>query len=44
VISAASAISLGTFTGGWRIIRRSAPGSSTWTRPRDSRLRAPARR
>ena len=44
VVSAATAIALGTYVGGWRIIRRWARGSSRWTRRRASRPRARARR
>jgi PiT family inorganic phosphate transporter len=42
IVSSAAAIALGTYTGGWRIIRTVGPGSSRWTRHRASPRRAPA--
>ena len=44
IVSAATAIALGTYSGGWRIIEPPGRGSSRWTRRRASRRRAPARR
>ncbi len=45
IVSSATAIALGTYSGGWRIIKHDRhAGSSRWTPPRASRPRAPARR
>ena len=43
VVSAATAIALGTYFGGWRIVRTMGCGSSRWTRRRASPPRARAR-
>ena len=40
VVSAATAIALGTYVGGWRIIKTMGTGSSRWTRRRASPPRA----
>ena len=39
IVSAAGAIPLGTYSGGWRVMRTRAAASSRWTRPGASRPR-----